>query len=86
MRIEFHRSFKKKYKKTSVKIQRQFNERLLLFNKELFNPILNNHPLSGDRNGQWTINITGDWRAIYVFQDKVTVTFIDIDTHGNLYK
>jgi toxin HigB-1 len=86
MKIEFHRSFKKKYKKAPVKIRHQFNERLFLFKKDVFNPRLNNHPLSGNRGGQWTINVTGDWRATYIFQDKEAVIFIDLDTHGNLYK
>lgn len=44
-----------------------------------------NHPLTGNRAGQWSINITGDWRAIYMFRDKDTIVFIDIDTHSNLY-
>lgn len=86
MIIDFHRLFQKRYKKINLKIRRQFDERLILFEKELFHPTLHNHPLGGDRIGQWSINITGDWRAIYVFKDKNTVIFIDIDTHGNLYK
>ena len=86
MRIEFHRLFKKRYKKISLKIRRQFDERLLLFEKEPFHPMLNNHPLGGDREGQWSINVTGDWRAAYIFEDRNTIVFIDIDTHSNLYE
>jgi len=82
---EFHRTFKKRYKKIPTKIRRQFEERLRLFAKEPFHPILNNHPLTGDRLGQWSINVTGDWRAVYVFEDRNTIVFIDIDTHSNLY-
>ncbi len=48
--------------------------------------LLRNHALSGDRAGQWSINVTGDWRAVYVFGEKEgVVIFIDIDTHSNLY-
>lgn len=86
MRIEFHRSFQKRYKKIALKMRRQFDGRLLLFEKEPFHPILNNHPLTGDRAGQWSINITGDWRAVYVFKERATAVFIDIDTHSNLYE
>lgn len=86
MRIEFHRLFKKRYRKAPVKIRNQFDERVLIFEKEPFNPLLNNHPLTGDRNGQWSINITGDWRAVYIFSGADAVIFIDIDTHGNLYR
>ena len=82
---EFHRTFKKRYKKIPIKIRRQFDERFRVFVEEPFHPILNNHPLTGDRLGQWSINVTGDWRAVYVFEDKNTIVFIDIDTHSNLY-
>jgi len=86
MQIEFHRLFKKKYKKVPLKIQSRFDKRLLIFGTEPFHPQLNNHPLGGDKKGQWSINVTGDWRAIYSFKDEDTVVFIDIDTHSNLYK
>ena len=87
MIIVFHKTFKKKYKKAPSKIRRQFDERLLLFEKNLFNPLLNNHPLTGKRSGEWSINITGDWRAVYVFDEKKgAVIFIDIGTHPDLYE
>ena len=86
MKIEFHWQFKKRYKKIPLKIRHQFDERLILFEKEPFHPILYNHPLTGERFGQWSINVTGNWRAIYVFRGKDTIIFIDIDTHPNLYK
>jgi len=85
MRIEFHRSFKKKYKKSDLRIRRRYDERLRIFQKDPRRSLLNNHMLSGDRKGQWSINITGDWRAIYMWSGKDTVIFLDIDTHGNLY-
>lgn len=83
---EFHRTFKKRYKKIPLDIRRQFDERFRLFAKEPFYPILNNHALTGDRIGQWSINVTGDWRALYFFRDRNTIVFIDIDTYGNLYR
>ena len=86
MRIEFHRRFKRRYKKAPINIRRQFDERLPIFEKNIFHPLLNNHPLTGDRKGQWSINITGDWRAIYIWRDGGAVMFLDIDTHSNLYE
>ncbi|MBI2633953.1 MAG: type II toxin-antitoxin system mRNA interferase toxin, RelE/StbE family [Parcubacteria group bacterium] len=86
MRIEFHRRFKRRYKEVPLNIRRQFDERLLIFGKSPFYPLLNNHPLTGSRKSQWSINITGDWRAIYIWRDKDAVMFLDIDTHSNLYK
>lgn len=85
MKIDFHKSFKKKYKKISFKIKNKAGERLLIFENDSQHPILNNHPLTGDRKGQWSINKAGEWRAIYIFKAEDSVVFIDIDTHSNLY-
>ncbi len=86
MKIEFHRNFIKRYKKTPIKIRYQFEKRLFIFEKNPFHPLLNNHPLTSDRKGQWSINVTGDWRAIYICKNKNKVVFIDINTHSELYK
>ena len=86
MRILLHRNFEKKFTKLYPKLKEKFRERRNLFLSDPFSMILNNHPLTGDRIGQWSINITGDWRAVYIFKDDATIVFIDIDTHSNLYR
>ena len=86
MKIEFHPAFTKRYRKIPSGIARQFDERLRIFETNSFHPLLHNHPLSGDREGRWSMNVTGDWRALYVFKDEDTIIFIDLDTHGNLYR
>lgn len=85
MRVLLHRNFEKKFVKLQPKLKDKFKERRSLFLENPFHPILNNHPLTGDRIGQWSINVTGDWRTVYFFKDNATVVFIDIDTHSNLY-
>jgi len=85
MRISLHRNFDRKFAKLHPKLKERFKERRDLFLTDPFHPTLNNHPLSGDRAGQWSINVTGNWRAVYVFQDIDSVILIDIDTHSNLY-
>ena len=85
MILIIHRSFEKKFKKLHLNIKEKFRERRDLLLKDPFNPLLNNHPLGGDREGQWSININGDWRVIYEFKTKDMIVFIDIDTHANLY-
>ena len=86
MVVVFHKSFRKKYRKVSILIQRRFKERRDLFLSNPSHPLLNTHPLTGDRKGQWSISVTGDWRAIYIFMNEKSVVFIDLDTHSNLYK
>ncbi len=81
-----HRDFDKKYSHLRKKLQRQIDERLFLFQEDESHPILHNHPLHGIYAGQFSINITGDYRAIYELINGNTARFIDIDTHGKLYK
>lgn len=77
--------FKKKVNKLSPKIKRALAERLRLFASEPFSPLLNNHGLSGARQDQRSINITGDWRLIFEQVDNEAVRLLDVDTHHNLY-
>ncbi len=85
MRVEFHRKFTKGYTKAPAYIRAKSDERLRLFKENPVHPLLDNHALQGDRLGQWSINITGDWRALYEFQDAETVIFVEIGTHPHLY-
>jgi addiction module RelE/StbE family toxin len=82
----FHKQFKKQYKKAPTIIRRNFDERLQIFVRDRTHIILNNHPLAGERKGEWSINVTGDWRAIYEYVDDSAIIFLEINTHGNLYK
>ena len=45
---------------------------------------LNNHILSGKWSGYRSINITGDWRAIFR-ETETGVYFIVLGTHSQLY-
>lgn len=84
MILTYHKDFKKKYKKQSKNFQEKFDDRILLFRENEFNPILNNHSLQGKYLGYRSINITGDLRALYQ-KEGDTVIFVAIDSHSNLY-
>ncbi|MEK9131452.1 MAG: type II toxin-antitoxin system mRNA interferase toxin, RelE/StbE family [Patescibacteria group bacterium] len=86
MHFDLHRAFIKKFIKLTPKLRKRFKERKNLFLETPSHPILNNHALQGDRAGQWSINITGDLRAVYIFRGETTILFVDIDTHSNLYR
>lgn len=77
MYIEFHRTFKKQYKKLSPKLRRQFLERLEIFKQNRSHNILNNHELPHPYIGCYSINISGDYRALYAAQDDTVTFFID---------
>jgi len=84
MIIVYHKNFIKNYKKQSQKIQEKFKKRQLLFERNEYNPILNNHPLKGKWMGYRSINVTGDVRAVYKLYNENAI-FVAIDSHSNLY-
>ena len=85
MIILFNKNFVKKQKKLSAKVVARLLGRLELFESDFQNPTLNNHSLQGKLNGYWSINITGDIRAIYRIEENIAI-FVAIRTHGQLYK
>ena len=85
MDVSFHNNFKKSYKKRSRKVRDQFNKRLKLFLEDPYNILLNNHALHDEWLGFRSINVTGDFRAIFKYINGNSVQFVEIDAHSNLY-
>jgi len=85
MVIIFHSIFKKKFKKLSLKIQDCFCDRIILFENNKFNPILNNHSVEKRFPDCRSINITGDYRAIFKEGKANVYIFVNIGTHSELY-
>lgn len=88
--INFSKNFDKELKKTPLKIKIAFRRRLNLFIQDQFHPTLNNHSLRGKLVGYRSINITGDWRAIFSVRvsnkGKQIVIFEMLGSHSHLYK
>jgi addiction module RelE/StbE family toxin len=86
MKFETGRIFDKKYLKLGNKIRSKFRERRDLFENEPASRILNLHKLEGKFENLWSINITGDYRAIFYYKDnKQTAVFVNIGTHSELF-
>lgn len=84
-RIDYSGKFNKQLIKAPLPIKIAFRARLEVFIKEPFHPQLNNHSLSGKLKGYRSINVTGDWRALYS-ENKNEVIFELLGTHSRLYK
>lgn len=84
MEVQFHKNFKKRFKKIHPKTQEQFYERLDLFLYDKFSQSLNNHSVDRAYPGCRSINVSGDYRAIYK-EVGDTAIFITIGTHSELY-
>ncbi len=83
-RIDFSKKFDKDLRKADIKIKKKFRQRLSFFIKNKDNVLLRNHELKGEWVGYRSINITGDWRAIYEEKNGVVI-FVALGTHSQLY-
>ena len=67
------------------KIKEKFKERRNVFVENKFDPILNNHNVEKRFPGCRSINVTGDYRAIFKEDKRNVFTFVNIGTHSELY-
>ena len=86
IKILFSTRFRKLYKKADRKVQKCCDNRMVMFENNPDNPTLNNHVLTGKLQGLRSININGDWRAIYSIAGLEEVVFLLLGTHSQLYK
>lgn len=85
MNIIISKKFEKMFRKCPQEIKDKFIERLKIFEKNKYNLVLNNHSLTGKLKGLRSINVSGDYRAI--FEEKSEdIIFMAIGTHSQLYK
>jgi addiction module RelE/StbE family toxin len=82
--IERHKKFVKQFKKLPKNVREKFEQKLRVFVINPYSPVLNNHPLTGRWAGCRSVNVTGDYRAIYHLSNDI-VTFMRIGTHHQLY-
>ena len=75
----------RQYKKLPQDIQRKFNERVDLLLENPRNPLLRIHKLKGEKKPLMSMNVTGNYRALFTREDKDTITFHEIGTHSQLY-
>lgn len=85
MTIQYLPKFKKQFKKLPPSIQDRFSERLKLYLSDPSDPQLRVHPLKGSYAGYWSINITGDIRALFLRQADEIIIFALIGTRSELY-
>ena len=78
--------FDKDIAKLPQKIHQAYLERLRIFALNPYHRLLNNHTLTGAYRGYNSINVTGDYRAIFEQISEDTVRFIRIGTHPQLYE
>ena len=86
MNVVFHKRFDKMAGKLSPKLKVQLVKKITLFSKDPLKPALRNHALNTPYKDSYSINISGDYRAIYHLVDDQTVMFTHVGTHSQLYR
>lgn len=86
LQVTQSKQFERDYKKLPLHIQQKFDTRLYLFLSNPMNPLLNKHCLHGKYKKYFSINITGDYRAIFSYLSENQIEFQRIGTHSQLYK
>ncbi len=77
--------FQKEYRKLTKKLKERLAERLEIFVVNEFDPILNNHALKHAYDGHRSINLTGDWRVLYIKINDTTCELYAVGTHHQLF-
>lgn len=85
MTISYSKYFVKQAKKLPSHVRKQLVQRIERFSKNPFDPLLRNHALKGAYKAYGSINITGDYRALYLMRDE-EVVFDHVGTHAQLYE
>lgn len=86
MIIRYSKKFTKQLARQPEKVVKAFKLRILLFQENMNDPMLRNHPLKGELRGYYSINITGDVRALYEILDDEIYMYDMIGSHSQLYR
>lgn len=89
MNVVYDSDFLEKLKKLGVRIRKSLREKILTFSKNPQDSQLDNHELRGEYAGHRSIDITGNYRAIYrevQIGDETVAYFVTIGTHEELYR
>lgn len=86
MKFNYSKKFVKQFKKMPESLKDAFDARLRLFAVDEYNPILKNHQLKGDYKDCRSLNISGDIRLIFQFNEETgVVLLVEIGSHHQLY-
>ena len=92
MKVRYTPEFHRQYKKLSVRISRQFDKTIKIFEKNHMYASLYNHLLRDEWEGYRGINIgdpKNDWRAVYeelIEGNESVARFVAIGTHKELFQ
>ncbi len=84
MKISYSKNFIKQSKKLNPKLRKQLVQRITLFSTNPLNSQLRDHQLKGKYKQYRSIDVTGDFRALYLLNGNEAI-FDMVGTHSQLY-
>jgi len=84
MKAGYSKQFLRQYIKLSPAVRQRVDERIKLWQTDPLNSQLRNHQLKGSYKDYRSIDITGDYRALYLSQPGIAI-FDKLGTHSQLY-
>ncbi len=86
MKIGSSKKFDKMFSKAPSAIKSKFKEKIMLLVLNRDDISLRRHKLSGKYQNYLSIDITGDWRAVYIeLENGSLLFFVLFGTHSQLY-
>ena len=85
MTIRYSKKFKKQYKKLTPKLQQKTKASIALWARNPNDESLRLHKLSGKMSRFYSIDITGDLRALYEKVGDEVYLYQMVGTHSQLY-
>lgn len=88
MKVRFSPDFLRQYKKSDVRIRNRVDEKIAIFLKDPNDLQLDNHILKKEWEGFSSIDITGNYRAIYRegrIGNEIVAYFVALGMHKELY-
>ncbi|MAZ56594.1 hypothetical protein CL653_02285 [bacterium] len=86
MQYILSKQFKKDFSKLPKTTKAKALIALELFTQDPNHPTLRIHALRGKWAGHFSLDVTGDTRAIYFVVEEGIVRFVTIGSHSQLYK
>lgn len=84
MKVSYTKNFLRQYAKLAPKIRQKVDERVLLWQNDPLNSQLRDHQLKGKYKQYRSIDVTGDYRALYRREENMAI-FDIVGTHSQLY-
>ncbi|MBI2444324.1 MAG: type II toxin-antitoxin system mRNA interferase toxin, RelE/StbE family [Candidatus Magasanikbacteria bacterium] len=86
MRIDRSSRFKRSYQKLPSPIKNSFDERIGLFFKNPFDPVLRTHKLHGNLDSYYAFCLRDGYRVLFEFADRDSILLVNIGGHDDYAK